>query len=419
MVISRRAIAAFAVITAVTVQAQVYLTRSPEIASVTARIAGHDSAPPVIMPTAGDRLRVDFDRLGTDNRHLRYRLVHCDPWWRPSDLIDSEFVDGFNEAQADDGEYSRATLTHYVHYSITVPSGITPTISGNYLLEIWDDDDDARPVILSIPFGVSEQTVPIKATVSPRTDRDYLGEHQQLSIDLDLDRIWGELGSPYTDITVTIEQNSRPETRVILTSPTGIYGHRAHYEHMPKLIFKGGNEYRRFETVALRQRGLGIESAGQTPEGYTADVATAMPRSGTPYVYDQTQHGRMLIRSTDTDRHNTEADYADVSFRLVTDPIPGHDIYLEGEMTGRRLDAFSRMKYDFASGAYRLTLPLKQGAYNYQFVALDRRTGQPSEGLIEGDFHQTVNEYTIKVYYRPRTGRGYRLAGMTVITTDR
>ena len=144
-----------------------------------------------------------------------------------------------------------------------------------------------------------------------------------------------------------------------------------------------------------------------------------MPRSGTPYVYDQTQHGRMLIRSTDTDRHNTEADYADVSFRLVTDPIPGHDIYLEGEMTGRRLDAFSHMTYDFASGAYRLTLPLKQGAYNYQFVALDRRTGQPSEGLIEGNFHQTVNEYTIKVYYRPRTGRGYRLAGMTVITTDR
>ena len=77
------------------------------------------------------------------------------------------------------------------------------------------------------------------------------------------------------------------------------------------------------------------------------------------------------------------------------------------------------MDYDRSAGAYRLTLPLKQGAYNYRFVAVDRRTGLPDEGLIEGNFHQTVNEYTIKVYYRPRSGRGYRLAGMTVITTDR
>ncbi len=41
------------------------------------------------------------------------------------------------------------------------------------------------------------------------------------------------------------------------------------------------------------------------------------------------------------------------------------------------------MDYDPTAGAYRLTLPLKQGAYNYRYLAVDRRTERPIEGLIE------------------------------------
>lgn len=419
MVTLRQAAVIAATAAALTCTPQVYLAKAPEVTSVSARIAGHDSAPAVIVPAAADRLTVNFDLLGTESRHLRYRLVHCDPWWHTSDLIDSEFVDGFNDARADDGLYSRATLTHYVHYSVALPGEITPTLSGNYLLEIMDDDDTSLPVVLSVPFGVSEQSVPISVTASPRTDIDYLGSYQQLAVEIDLDRIWSDINSPYSDIIVTIEQNSRPETRIILTSPTGINGRRARYEHLPQLIFNGSNEYRRFETVDTRQRGLGVESVGQTAGTFTAEVAKGKPRSDSQYVFDQTQHGRALVRSVDTDRPDTEADYVDVSFTLETEPFEGYDVYVEGELTGRRLDAANRMDYDRSAGAYRLNLPLKQGAYNYRFVAVDRRTGLPDEGLIEGNFHQTVNEYTIKVYYRPRSGRGYRLAGMTVITTDR
>ncbi|MDE5920180.1 MAG: DUF5103 domain-containing protein, partial [Paramuribaculum sp.] len=137
------------------------------------------------------------------------------------------------------------------------------------------------------------------------------------------------------------------------------------------------------------------------------------------YSYDRTQHGRMLIRNVDTDRPDTEADYVATCFTLISEPIDGCDVHIEGELTGRRLDEASRMTYDPAAGVYRITLPLKQGAYNYRYVAVDRHTRHPKEGLIEGNFHQTVNEYTIRVYYRPRTARGYRLAGVTVITNDR
>lgn len=404
---------------ALAAQAQAYTVKDPAIRSVITRIDGHDSAPPVIIAGAGDRLTVGFDEESLDSRQLRYRLIHCDPQWRPSELIESEYIDGFNEAPVGDGEYSRATLTHYVHYSLSIPADIVPTLSGNYMLEIFDDYDTSRRTILGIPFGISEQSVNIKATVSPRTDIDYLGSHQQLLIELDLDRIWNEISSPYADVIVTVEQDSRPETRVELPSPTAVIGRRVRYDHLPQLIFKGGNEYRRMETVDTRRRGMGIASVGLEAGLPTAEVEPATPRADTPYSYDRTQHGRMLIRNVDTDRPDTEADYVATGFTLISEPIDGCDVHIEGELTGRRLDEASRMTYDPAAGAYRITLPLKQGAYNYRFVAVDRHTRRPKEGLIEGNFHQTVNEYTIRVYYRPRTARGYRLAGVTVITNDR
>ena len=177
---------------ALAAQSQAYMAKHPAIRSVITRIEGHDNAPAVIIPRAGDRLTVSFDEESLESRQLRYRLIHCDPHWHPSQLIESEYIDGFNEAPLDDGTYSRATLTHYVHYRLTVPTDIIPTISGNYLIEIFDDYDTARPTLISIPFGVSEQSVDIAATVSPRTDTDYLGAHQQLSIDIDLDRIWND-----------------------------------------------------------------------------------------------------------------------------------------------------------------------------------------------------------------------------------
>ena len=395
------------------------MAKHPAIRSVITRIEGHDNAPAVIIPRAATDLPSASTKRASKAVSCATQLIHCDPHWHPSQLIESEYIDGFNEAPLDDGTYSRATLTHYVHYRLTVPTDIIPTISGNYLIEIFDDYDTARPTLISIPFGVSEQSVDIAATVSPRTDTDYLGAHQQLSIDLDLDRIWNEITSPYTDIIVTVEQDSRPETRVELTSPTAVTGRRARYDHLPQLIFK----VEAANTVAWKPStpdgcGMGIASVGQDAGRFTAETELSRCESS-PYTYDRTQHGRMLVRTVDSDRPDTEADYVDTGFTLVSEPIEGCDVYVEGELTYRRLDKTSRMDYDPTAGAYRLTLPLKQGAYNYRYLAVDRRTERPIEGLIEGNFHQTVNEYTIRVYYRPRTARGYRLAGVTVITNDR
>ncbi|MDE6512236.1 MAG: hypothetical protein K2L00_09140, partial [Muribaculaceae bacterium] len=61
-------------------------------------------------------------------------------------------------------------------------------------------------------------------------------------------------------------------------------------------------------------------------------------------------------------------------------------------------------------GGYYLEMPLKQGSYNYRYAAVPRR-GQrhPDPSVIEGNKHETRNEYRVQVWYRPIGGRYDRL----------
>ena len=114
-------------------------------------------------------------------------------------------------------------------------------------------------------------------------------------------------------------------------------------------------------------------------------------------------------------------------------PVPGAEVYLEGDLTNRRFDPSSRMAYDAEAGVYHKEMLLKQGAYNYQYVTLPegaqthgqkQRNATPlnngvnavaSTAVTEGDFHQTVNEYLVAVYYRAPGERFDRLLGYTIV----
>ncbi|MDE6121833.1 MAG: DUF5103 domain-containing protein, partial [Duncaniella dubosii] len=129
----------------------------PAFRSLKVTLDANEFAPPVI--TLGDplsRLTVSFDELGDERRFMRYELVHCDALWQPEGLVASEFLDGFNEGEVEDYEFSRATLVHYVHYSITIPNReIRITETGNYLLRVYDESNPDE-TLLQARFGVSD-----------------------------------------------------------------------------------------------------------------------------------------------------------------------------------------------------------------------------------------------------------------------
>lgn len=362
---------------------------------------------PVMVLNSDDRLEFSFDELAEDRSYLRYRVVHCNADWKPSVLVDSEFLEGFNIGDVEDFEFSRATTVHYVHYSITLPNtDFRITRSGNYLLQIFREEAPDK-VLLQFRFYVSEQSATVSASVATVTDIDYNKSHQQLSFEIDCTHSPAE--NLFSDISVVVEQNQRTDNSVVVNHPMRVAGRKAIYEHIPSLIFNAGNEYRRFETVSTGFPSLGVNEISYQYPYYHFRLYEDSGRAYSQYIYDQTINGRFYIREYNSTESDTEADYAIVHFELDAPYIPGRDIYIEGDITERRLDSESVMSYNPETEKYEKVMLLKQGQYNYQYLSKRNNSDKFETDPIEGNFYQTVNQYIIKVYTRPRGERADRL----------
>lgn len=387
----------------------------PSFKTLQVTLNGDLFAPPVInLANPGERIIISFDELADEHRYLRYSLEHCDAFWRPEGLVESEFLDSFNEGTVDNYEYSQATVVHYVHYTIALPNEqVRITQTGNYLVKVYDERDPEQ-TLLQARFGVCDFSVPVGVTLSSRTDIDTNESHQQLGITVDTRNIGIE--DPFNDLRVVITQNGRTDNEVTLSTPQRINGSRVIYEHLRPLIFDAGNEYRRFETSSVNYPGLSVEHITHDTPVYNAMLYVDTPRNRQSYLYDSTQQGRYMVRSVETSDSDTEADYVLTHFTLEMAPLAGADIFIEGDLTDRRFDPASHMVYNHSTGCYEQSMLLKQGSYNYQYLTVPN--GSNGRGLtapVEGDKYQTVNEYTIRVYHRPRGTRFDRLVGITTV----
>lgn len=402
----------------------------PKFRTITTDVSGNRLAPPVITLGSADQLHIGFDCMSEDREFLRYSIYHCNSRWEPSNLVDAEVFDGFNYADITDYAFSRATSTHYVHYSITLPNAdFQFRISGNYLLKVYPENDPEK-TLLQVRFMVSEGAVAIRGNATSRTDIDYNGSNQQLEFRVDLNRY--PVRDAFNDIAICITQNGRTDNPAVVSHPSRMEGNTLVFEHQPQLIFPAGNEYRRMETVQMQYPGMRIDHIDYFAPYYHHFVELDKPRHSSLYTYDSTQHGRFFVREYNADDSDTEADYSVVHFVLDMLPVPGADVYIEGDFTNRRFDESSKMAYDSEAGVYHKEMLLKQGAYNYQYLTLPsgvqhgtkRRDATPlnnginakaSSAVTEGNFYQTVNEYLVTVYYRAPGERYDRLLGCTLV----
>lgn len=402
----------------------------PKFRTITTDVSGNRLAPPVITLGSADQLHIGFDCMSEDREFLRYSIYHCNSRWEPSRLVDAEVFDGFNYADVSDYAFSRATSTHYVHYSITLPNAdFQFRISGNYLLKVYPENDPEK-TLLQVRFMVSEGAVGIRGNATSRTDIDYNGSNQQLEFRVDLNRY--PVRDAFNDLSICITQNGRTDNPAVVSHPSRMEGNTLVFEHQPQLIFPAGNEYRRMETVQMQYPGMRIDHIDYFAPYYHHFVELDKPRHSSLYTYDSTQHGRYFIREYNADDSDTEADYSVVHFVLDMLPVPGADVYIEGDFTNRHFDESSKMAYDSEAGVYHKEMLLKQGAYNYQYLTLPsgvqhgtkRRDATPlnnginakaSSAVTEGNFYQTVNEYLVTVYYRAPGERYDRLLGCTLI----
>ena len=368
--------------------------------------------PPIFMMGSDDRIIVNFDYLDYDVHYLRYSVTHCNADWQPSQLVESEYVSGFNYADIDDYEPSEATYVHYYNYQFVLPNDdMELLVSGNYLLSVYEQDDPEH-ILFQTRFSVCEGTVDVYPQVTSRTDVEYNNRFQQVSFDVRYKP--NQIRDPYSEFKCVVKQNSRDDNAVMVTRPMMVAVDHVTYEHNRDLIFPAGNEFRRFETVSAHSLNMGVQSIRYFDPMYHAILTIDEPRNEVQYLYDKTQFGRFTIRNAEAYGENAlQADYMITHFALdAGGKLDGGNIWLAGEfLTGSQV----MMNYDASTGLYIAEVLLKQGAYNYMYLWVPDGTTVGQTGRIEGDHYETVNEYLVMVYDRPMGERYDRLVGYGVV----
>ena len=90
-----------------------------------------------------ETLFLSFDDISGEENFYYYKITHCDFNWNRSKLLKSEYLDGNDNNLIENTESSYGTLQRYTNYKLSLPNNdVSFKISGNFLLEILDADDN-------------------------------------------------------------------------------------------------------------------------------------------------------------------------------------------------------------------------------------------------------------------------------------
>ena len=387
---------------------------SRNIASLQMVLNNNWSKPPVITLGSDDELCFSFDELSHTYHRFYYRITHCNSDWTSSDLHMIDYLDGFNDRPIDDWENSVNTTQLYTHYEFAIPNDdVRLKISGNYKVEIFDDENDDNPIAI-FAFAVLEPKLSITAKVSGNTDIDTNVSHQQLSFDVHYAGY--NVISPATDIKPVIYQNRRPDNYVSGIKPTYITGTSVQYVYNEQLIFKAGNEYRRFELTDPYAPGQNVDRVQFAEPYFHAELY--VDKIHPTYVNTRDENGRYFINTLQGYGTSIEADYVAVHFTLDAPYHGDGDYYLCGDFNGNFFGTNNRLEYDKVNSCYRTVQLLKLGLYNYCYLWLPRGESVGMTEPAEGDFYNTENEYLIMIYHRDFGGRYDKLVALLQLHYD-
>ncbi len=114
-----------------------------------------------------------------------------------------------------------------------------------------------------------------------------------------------------------------------------------------------------------------------------------------------------------TNYDNDYATYLNVTFTIRPPSEVTGGIYLVGAFNNWKLSPDFKMNESY--GLYKLTIPLKRGVYDYQYVVAGDKYGQiinPDWVILEGNNWSTSNIYQIFLYYNdPNYGSYDRIIG--------
>ena len=377
---------------------------------------GFELGEPILDLQKTDTLILSFDELDSDYKNYYYTLIHCNADWTPSDLLESEYLEGFSEEPIYNFESSFNTIQSYKHYESMIPGeNMKPILSGNYLIIVYEEGEKEKPV-LSKRLMIVDEKVSIEAEVKRATLLDQ--RNYQHEVDFKVLHSAYEINNPFGDIYTVITQNNRWDNAIVGLKPVFVKNDELIYDYEEENLFDGGNEYRFFDSKSMRYFSERIKNITFENDTNKIRLYTDKKRSFQRYSnLWQDINGKRLIQVQEGSHNGTEADYALTHFSLPFEHEITHgDLYIFGQISDYGFPNSHRLKYNKETGLYEADIYLKQGYYNYEYVLL-KNDGDAISSFIEGTHFETINNYIIYIYHRA-SGENYdQLIGIKRISS--
>lgn len=383
--------------------------------------AGNQLSLPIINLNSNQQVELHFDDMDGDTKYYYYSLQLCNSDWQVEDISPFDYLKGFTQTRINTSRFSSIALTRYTHYQALIPDrNMFPTRSGNYLLKVFLDGDTSKLAFTKRLMVVDNRTS-ILAKVTQPFSPAFFRTHQKIQFTVDLKALNDMNASQ--QLKVVVLQNYRWDIAEKNLKPAFVRGSSLEYNSETSGIFPGGKEWRWLDLRDFHLQSDRVASADYNKNSTDIFLRPDGPLDRTPYVYYADLNGRASIEAIRGVNPLWEADYATVYFSFVPpnrNPYQNKDIYVYGQLTNYDYTDSIRMIFNRERQVYETRLLMKQGYYDYTYVAVDKNNPE-IKNEMDGNNFETENNYTILIYYRSFTGRSDELIGISSFNsrTDR
>jgi hypothetical protein len=365
-----------------------------------------------VLNSSGDYLFIDFDVQADYPPNLNIIFRFCDRNWTPSDNI---FLQNQGQNTAFRLDFMNLPTTvedARYHSSNRFPDKdgyVSFPFAGKWQFYIVDSQNSSL-IFASGKFYVVDSDQPIKVYLKKETLDDKIYYPPQLGT------VYWVIGEatlkenyfPFNVDELEIVQNHLMDYPIIVNRDSKDPNRIFEWDGNSKLKFiakdvRPGNEYRQ---VNLNDINI-----------YNSKNVKAQ--------FDGMEYSRFLIQGKKdinggfklNSYKDINSTYMNVKFQIkIPDGVYG-DIYLVGAFNN--WDLLPDYKMNFNGDSYELTVELKRGIYDYQYVVVNGDLNNPSNQdwyILEGNDWRTTNDYHIFLWYHDQNYGGYdRIIGYSEI----
>lgn len=365
-----------------------------------------------VLSSPGAQLVINFDVQSDYPPNINIIFKFCDRDWNP---VDNIFLS--NQGYNTDYNLNYFSLPSAIegakyHYQNQYPDkegNVTFPFSGKWKFFIVDSQDPSV-IYAEGKFFVVKPEVPLNVEMRKETldDKTYF--------------------PPQLGITYWVIVDAQPEQKFFTFQVDGVEVVKNHMMDYPYTVKRNSTDQNRvFEwdgSDKLRFIAKDVRPGNEYREVDLMDNNVYIGKN-VKAQFDGLEYSRFLLPGKPDlnggfrlkSPKDLYADYLNVTFQLRPgDDISG-DFYLAGAFNDWNLSP--SYKLNFNGDFYDLTIPLKRGIYDYQYVVVNGDYNDISSQdwyKLEGNDWATKNEYNIFLWYRDQENGGYdRIIGYTKI----